>query len=166
MKFVAVYRGEQVPIAVVKRNGQYQVTLKDKTLTVDAIRPNPQSLSLLVDGISYEVGFEKRETHYSVYFYNDTIEMELYEARKFRAAEVVKKTVHAGPIKVIAPMPGKLLKVLVQPDAQVSEGDPLVVIEAMKMQNELKSPKAGTVKQIQVKEGSAVSAQQVLMVID
>lgn len=166
MKFVAMVAGEQIAMDVIKKNGQYVVTFKDRCVIVDAIRPSPHSLSLLVDGVSYEVALEKRDATYSVYFYNDTLNLELYEARKFKAAEVAKKTVHHGPVKVVAPMPGKLLRVLVEQNAQVNEGDPLLVIEAMKMQNELKSPKTGVVTQIHVKEGTAVGSQQTLMIIE
>jgi biotin carboxyl carrier protein len=166
MKFVAVYAGEQITMDVIKKNGQYVVTLKDRCVIVDAIRPSTHSLSLLVDGVSYEVALEKRDAAYSVYFYNDTLNLEIYEARKFKAAEVAKKTVQHGPVKVIAPMPGKLLRVLVEQNAQVNEGDPLLIIEAMKMQNELKSPKTGIVAQIHVKEGTAVGPQQILMIIE
>ena len=166
MKFVALFRGEQIPLEVVRKDGRYVVTLDQKVVSVDAARSHPHSLSLLVDGISYEVGLEKRDSCYSVYFYNDSLDLEIFEARKFKAAEVAKKTSHAGPVKITAPMPGKLLRVLVEVNTQVDEGDPLVVIEAMKMQNELKSPKAGIVKTIEAVAGTAVSAAQVLMIIE
>lgn len=166
MKFIAVIGEERIPIEVNKKDGQYQVVLRDATYVVDAIRPHSQSLSMLVNGVSYEAGFEKRDAHYSVYFYNETIQVEMYEARKFRAAELAKKSVHHGPVKLIAPMPGKVVRILVKEGTEVHEGDPLVVMEAMKMQNELKSPKSGIVKNLQIQEGIAVASQQVLLIIE
>lgn len=166
MKFMAVLRGKTIPIDVVKTDGVFHLTLEDKTFTVNAVQPTRQTCSLIVDGRSYEVGLEKRETFYSVYFYNDTVELELVEARKFKAYELTKKSLPAGPLKITAPMPGKIVKITVQVNGQVSEGDALLVMEAMKMQNELKAPRSGKIKQIQVQAGDAVSAQQTLVILE
>jgi biotin carboxyl carrier protein len=63
-------------------------------------------------------------------------------------------------------MPGKVVRVLVAPGEPVSEGQALVVVEAMKMENELKSPKAGTVGEVFAKEGSAVEANAKLLTVE
>ena len=63
---------------------------------------------------------------------------------------------HEGPQELLAPMPGKIVKVLVSEQQQVEAGDGLVVIEAMKMQNELRAPRAGRVERIYVVEGAGV----------
>jgi len=166
MKFVGVFHGEAIPIEVVKQNGTYKIDLPGRSFTVDAERPNPQSLSLLVESKTYEIGLEKKGDHYSVYFFSDTIELDLYEARKFKATEVTKRAVTTGPQKLNAPMPGKIVKVMVVTQQTVQEGQPLLIMEAMKMQNELKAPKSGSVKHIEVREGDTVSSQQTLVVID
>ncbi|MBV9435390.1 MAG: acetyl-CoA carboxylase biotin carboxyl carrier protein subunit, partial [Acidobacteria bacterium] len=67
-----------------------------------------------------------------------------------------------GPKKIVAPMPGKIVRVIAQPGAEVEQGEGVIVIEAMKMQNELKSPKKGTVAKILAAEGAAVNAGDVL----
>src|SRR3990172_5568225 len=113
MKFIALIDGEQVPIEVVKTDGQYRLTLEENSFTVDAIRPNEQSLSMLIDGRSYEVALEKNGSRIWVYFYNDTIQLELFDARKFRATELTKKSGPAGPLKILAPMPGKIIRITV-----------------------------------------------------
>ena len=166
MKLVAVLRGKNVPIDVVKLNGQYSLTFQEKSLSVDAIRPDLQTLSLLVEGKSYEVWLEKRGNSFSVYFYNDTIELELFEARKFKATEVTKKALPSGPLKVFSPMPGKIVRIAVSENTPVNKGDSLLIMEAMKMQNELKAPKSGIVKQVYVKEGEPVLQQQVLVLLE
>ena len=71
----------------------------------------------------------------------------------------------SGDQAVTAPIPGKVVRVLVQPGADVAAGQGLVVVEAMKMENELKSPRAGQVKEVTVREGMAVEAGRVLAVI-
>lgn len=71
-----------------------------------------------------------------------------------------------GRAEIKAPMPGKLVRVLVEQGQQVEAGDPLVVVEAMKMQNELKSPKAGTVAELRAQPGATVNAGEVLVIVE
>jgi biotin carboxyl carrier protein len=71
-----------------------------------------------------------------------------------------------GPKKLSAPMPGKIVRVLVRPGDEVEAGAGVVVVEAMKMQNEIKSPKKGTIQKILVAEGAAVNAGDVLAIVE
>jgi biotin carboxyl carrier protein len=70
-----------------------------------------------------------------------------------------------GPARVAAPMPGRIIKVLVKPGDEVEERQPLVVVEAMKMENELRSPRRGRVTEVTVVEGALVEAKTVLVVV-
>jgi acetyl/propionyl-CoA carboxylase alpha subunit len=72
----------------------------------------------------------------------------------------------AGPVEIRAQMPGKVIKVLVERGAAVETGQGIIIVEAMKMQNEMKSPKSGVVGRIQAAEGSTVAAGETLMVIE
>ncbi len=72
----------------------------------------------------------------------------------------------AGTAEIISPMPGKVVRVLVEAGAQVAAGDGIIVVEAMKMQNEMKSPKDGTVVTINAEAGATVRAGDVLAVIE
>ncbi len=72
----------------------------------------------------------------------------------------------SGPLEVKAQMPGKVVKVLVKPGDSVETGQGLMVVEAMKMQNEMKSRKSGTVARIQAQEGATVAAGEILMVLE
>jgi biotin carboxyl carrier protein len=71
-----------------------------------------------------------------------------------------------GPKKITAPMPGKIVRIIAQAGTDVESGDGVLVIEAMKMQNELKSPKAGRVAKITVKEGDTVNPGDTLAVVE
>ncbi|MGB6333508.1 MAG: biotin/lipoyl-containing protein, partial [Candidatus Sulfotelmatobacter sp.] len=71
-----------------------------------------------------------------------------------------------GPRKVVAPMPGKVVRLLVSEGDEVESGSGVAVVEAMKMQNEIKSPKRGTVRKILVSEGAAVNAGDVLAIVE
>ena len=66
----------------------------------------------------------------------------------------------------MAPMPGRVVRVLVKPGDEVAPRQGLVVVEAMKMENELSSPRAGTVREVTVSEGASVEAGRLLAVID
>ncbi len=73
---------------------------------------------------------------------------------------------HSGAAEIISPMPGKIVRVLAKPGTSVAAGDGVIVVEAMKMQNEMKAPKAGVVVSINAAEGATVSAGDVLAVIE
>lgn len=167
MKFVALREGKPLSVEVDKEEAGYSVTIGDRHYNVDAIPTGPLAYSLLVDGRSFEIAFEKQqEDRYTAHFYDQTVEFGFIEARKYKAGEMTKKTIQAGPVKITAPMPGKIVRIPVEENAAVEEGTPLVVMEAMKMQNEFRAPRAGIVKKIQVKEGDTVSAQQVLVILE
>ena len=91
-----------------------------------------------------------------------------YSAEIERSAGVQS---HAGPaiegeVRLVAPMTGQVTEVLVGPGDQVEEGDPLLVMVAMKMNNEIRSPAAGTIAQVDVKAGDAVDQGDLMLVID
>lgn len=92
-------------------------------------------------------------------------EIAIVDPKRLRTGETT--AAHgAGAAEIISPMPGKVVRVLVETGAQVEAGDGIVVVEAMKMQNELKAPKAGTVISINAEVGATVSAGDVLAVIE
>jgi biotin carboxyl carrier protein len=68
--------------------------------------------------------------------------------------------------KIVAPMPGKVVRILAREGTEVQAGQGIIVVEAMKMQNELKSPKQGVVQKIEVTEGATVNAGDVLVIVE
>jgi biotin carboxyl carrier protein len=89
----------------------------------------------------------------------------IIDRKRLRSAPSASAHDH-GVAEIVAPMPGKVVRVLVGVGAQVSAGDGIVVVEAMKMQNEMKSPKAGTVIALHAEIGTTVNAGEVLAVIE
>ncbi len=83
-----------------------------------------------------------------------------------RAAEKAASANPAGPVEVKSPMPGKVVRALVAVGATVTAGQPVIVVEAMKMENELKAPRAGVVRELRATEGQAIDAGQTLVVFD
>ena len=92
-------------------------------------------------------------------------EVTLTDPKRLRGAGVAHAH-DSGRAQVIAPMPGKVVRVLVEAGQQVEAGEGVVVVEAMKMQNELKSPKAGAVTELRAEPGATVNAGDVLVVIE
>jgi glutaconyl-CoA decarboxylase len=97
------------------------------------------------------------------------VAVEVAEARSAAVAALAQqaqRAAGAGPSTVKSPMPGRLVKVLVRAGERLTAGQPVVVVEAMKMENELRAPRAGTVREIRCAEGTAVEAGQDLVVLE
>jgi biotin carboxyl carrier protein len=92
-------------------------------------------------------------------------EVSLFDPKRLRGARGAGAET-SGRAQVAASMPGKVVRVLVEVGAQVEAGDGLVIVEAMKMQNELKSPKGGQVVEVRAEAGATVNAGDVLVVVE
>jgi biotin carboxyl carrier protein len=93
-----------------------------------------------------------------------TLSLEVYDPRDLRPSRTGVS--NHGRQEVVAPMPGKVVRLLVAAGETVTEGQGVVVVEAMKMQNEMKSPKAGTVAEVRTRPDATVAAGEVLLVIE
>jgi biotin carboxyl carrier protein len=93
-----------------------------------------------------------------------SLAVEVFDPREMRARTGGGE--RQGGASVSAPMPGKVVRVLVEPGDTVEAGQGLVVVEAMKMQNEMKSPKAGRVAEVRTRAEATVVAGEILMVIE
>jgi len=142
---------------------RYDVVVDGRALSVDVEQTGRRFLSLLVDGRSHEVGVTRRGQGFSVALAGDTFQVELRDGQRGVAST---RSATSGPARVAAPMPGKVVRVLVGVGQPVAAGEPLVVIEAMKMENELKAPRAGRIGQIAAREGQAVEAGATLAVVE
>ena len=164
MKLRATVDGRTLTVEVRGQDGHYTVDLDGRRLEVDVLDTGRDFVSLLVAGRSYALGFEKRPTGYGVFFPDDTIDVELGETTA--GMGTASKKALSGPARVAAPMPGRLVRVLVELGEEVSAGQGLVVVEAMKMENELCAPRSGRVTEIAVQEGQAVVAGALLAVVE
>lgn len=90
--------------------------------------------------------------------------VEVFDPRGLRSRRQVGES--QGRRKISAPMPGRVIRILVEPNQEVEAGQGLIVVEAMKMQNEMKSPQAGRVVEVKAAPGAAVAAGEVLIVIE
>ena len=120
--------------------------------------------SLLIDRRSYEVTVEENEEGFRVQMGADAVRVARLDPLRPARGGASPSTRGAGKIRSI--MPGKVVRVLVEAGEQVRHGQPLLVLEAMKMENEVQAPVAGRVARILVEPGSAVEAGAELAVIE
>ncbi|MFN2517028.1 MAG: biotin/lipoyl-containing protein [Pyrinomonadaceae bacterium] len=153
--------GERVAAAVDGR--QYELEVRELA------SENQGGEYLLINGTDVykcRVG-KKRDGHdsFEVIARGKSYDVTLIDPKRLRSAQ--SSGGHdPGVAQVISPMPGKIVRVLVEPGAQVEAGAGIVVVEAMKMQNEMKAPKAGVVASINAEAGATVNAGDVLAVIE
>lgn len=162
MFFDVTTSGQTARIEVREVQGRYRVSVGDRTLDLDWVGTGEHEASILVDGVSHDVSLERTAEGFGVLIRGDRFDVDLKDAVKGVA---LGKVAHTGPVKLNAPMPGKIVKVLVNQGDVVEAGRGVLVMEAMKMENELKAPRAGTVQEIRVKEGQAVEMGALLLVI-
>jgi biotin carboxyl carrier protein len=166
MRYTAIAGGEERIVEVTASGTGYRVSIGDEVLEIDAVRLQGLSLSLLVGTRSYRCDIEPgRDGRISVLVNGDAHPLEILDERKLRMRRASGKFSLEGPQRVDAPMPGKVVRVLVKVGDEVQEGQGLVVVEAMKMENELKSPKAGKVTELRAVEGAAVESGAKLVVV-
>ena len=166
MRYTAIAGGEERIVEVTPSGSGYRVSIDGEAMEVDAVHLQGFALSLLVGTRSYRCDVDPRKDGRVEVRVNDHIHpLEILDERKLRMRRATGKFSLEGPQRIDAPMPGKVVRVLVKAGDEVQEGQGLVVVEAMKMENELKSPKAGKVTELHAVEGAAVESGAKLAVV-
>lgn len=156
--------GKHYRLDLEQREGRWTCRLDGREIEVDAVLARPNVLSLRIGNKAYEVKCERVGPDQHVWVGSERFAAEVRDPRSLRSR--VRAADDHGPRKLTAPMPGKIVRVLVSEGAEIEAGAGILVVEAMKMQNEVKSPKKGTVQKILVKEGTAVNAGDVLAIVE
>ena len=164
-RFIATIDGRSETVDVAGRDGRYRVTIGDRTIDVDARRPADGLQSLLIDGVSHVADVSTTAGGTLVDLDGSTylVEVEEYARHIIRTRGGAGSSARGQTIK--APLPGKITHVAVAVGDRVKRGDTVVVVEAMKMENELKATTPGTVTEVRVRGGQPVSNGDVLVVI-
>lgn len=144
------------------------ISLDGKIVEVDFESVDSQPVfSLIVDGKSYEAyvyqGEEDLEILVKGKLYHSLVEDE--RERRLRAASG-GSVAQSGPYHLKAPMPGLIVSVVVEEKQEIKKGEVLLILESMKMQNELKSPRDGVIGRIQVEAGDSVEQRQKLLSVE
>jgi biotin carboxyl carrier protein len=149
---------------------RFRVSVDGATSIVDAQRSGEFGVSLIFPDAQHEaacVQLAPGRTHGELLAYlgGRSVTLNVNGRRTGRGARDGAAAAH-GEQSIIAPMPGRVVRVLVAPGDHVEVRQPVAVVEAMKMENELRSPKAGRVKDVTVTAGSSVEAGRVLVIIE
>jgi acetyl/propionyl-CoA carboxylase alpha subunit len=156
--------GQAHRVEVTGSKGRYTVVVDGRTLDVDWRAAGGPFASLLVGGRSHTVGLEPRTGGYRVLVGSDEFVVDLLETTSADAGAVQRAP--SGPARLVAPMPGRIVRVLAEPGQQVEAGQGLVVMEAMKMENELRAPRAGRVAEVHARERQTVETGALLVVVE
>jgi biotin carboxyl carrier protein len=166
MIYEVLIDGTAHKVEIEKGESTWKCRVDDHDYEIDASLTARDVLSVLVGGKAYEAKREYSlagETH--VIIGSERFAAEVRDPRSLRSRKAAAG-VGEGPQKVAAPMPGKVVRILVQAGSEVEAGQGIMVVEAMKMQNEIKSPKKGVVQKIAVVEGGSVTSGDTLAIID
>jgi biotin carboxyl carrier protein len=176
MRYHAIVGGSERLVVVTAHGSSYRIAIHPgpveapsappRTLDVDAVHLHAGSLSLLAGTRSARCDIDAdAEGNFRVLLGDEVYPLQILDERRHRMRKAAGSFSLEGPQRIDAPMPGKIVRVLVKEGDSVQEGQGLVVVEAMKMENELRSPKAGVVKELHAQEGQPVEAGAKLAVV-
>ena len=168
MTYSADFQGQTHKVVVTALGSPAAVQLDEATHEVDFTPIGGGLFSIIVKGRSYEVDVvDEGEGVLAIWVEGELHRVEFQEeGRRRQKAPGVAASGKGGRQTIVAPMPGKVVKLLVALDQEVSAGQGVIVIEAMKMENELKASGPGVVKEIKVQEGAGVGGGEILVVIE
>jgi len=163
--FIAKLEDREASIEVERAGSAYRVRIDGAEQTID-VRDVPGGMSLLIGGANHEVSLARDKDEYDVLVANRRFRFGLLSEDRHRRAMARGGREVTGRRDVKASMPGKVIHVLVKVGDKVEPKQGLLVIEAMKMENEIKSQGAGEVKELHVEPGQAVESGEVLIVLE
>ena len=164
MKYQTIVNGQMFEIEI-NEDGRILVDGEERAIDFRTLREG-ELYSLLLDHVSYEGVVDERDDMYHVLIAGDMYEVEVTDERSRRLASAFMAFGDTGgEVSIRAPMPGLIVSVPVQEGQAVSKGETVVVLESMKMENELKAPRDGTIHRVNVQPGDNVEQNKVLVSI-
>jgi len=164
MTYDVTIDGKHYRLELDRAGGRWSCRLDGREVEVDAVLARPDVLSLRIGNQAYEVKCERVASDLHLWVGSERFAVEVRDPRSLRGR--ARAVDEHGPRKLTAPMPGRVVRVLASQGSEVEAGTGVLVVEAMKMQNEIKSPKKGTIQKILVTEGAAVNAGDVLAIVE
>jgi biotin carboxyl carrier protein len=164
MKLEIALNGKAHQVELAQIGERLRCTIDGTLLEADAVQIAPGIYSILIDGESLEVRVEPDGGGLRVAAADQEWRAEIRDPRQWRRNRSGGSEAE-GRQQVSAPMPGKIVRVLIRAGEAVDVKQGLFVVEAMKMQNEIRSPKSGKVERLLVSEGQTVNAGEALAII-
>jgi biotin carboxyl carrier protein len=165
MKLEVHISGQNRTVELQRDAGGWRATIDGQSSAADVVEIAPNTLSVLLAGQSHEICVTPSADGKlnlragTQEFSAEVLDPRTWSGRRHGGVEA------EGRQQIIAPMPGKVVRLLVKAGDAVEAGQGLLVVEAMKMQNEIRSPKSGTVERVLAAEGQAVNASEVLCIV-
>jgi len=162
MKYITSIENKEYTVEVIDER---HISIDDKVMEVDFKSINGQPVyTMLIDGKSYEAYVYEGEEEWQVLLLGRQYPVKVEDEREKRLKSAGGSKVQEGvEFHLKSPMPGLIVAVSVEENQKVEKGQVLVILESMKMQNELKAPRAGTIQRIKVKPGESVEQRQTLL---
>lgn len=151
MKYSLKVNKKIISFDLTEEEGNYQISLDKKKYSGELVKIDSNLYSLICDGSTYTIAIQKEGKEISLFFKGDLFTYEIPSQRDKGGSENT-----SGIDKISAPMPGRVVKLLKSVGDNVVEGDGVVVVEAMKMESELKTSIDGKITDISVKEGDTL----------
>jgi len=166
VKYEVRLAGKTRVVELERYNGVLKISIDGGSLDADAVEVAPHTFSVLLNGESHQIRVAPRpDGTLTLHTGAAEYHAEVNDPRSWRGRR--HGTLEAeGRQQVAAPMPGKVIRLLVKQGDAIRAGQGLLVVEAMKMQNEIRSPKSGKVEKLFAREGQAVNAGEVLVWVE
>ena len=168
MKLHAAIAEFEADVEIRRETARVSATIDGVKYELEVHESGYDAYLLILDGVVFDARVEGRPESgqpIDVSVGADHFAVTLTDPKRLRGSAGI--TAHADEAaRIVAPMPGKVVRVLVEVGAQVEPGDGIIVVEAMKMQNEMKTPKSGSVSALNVQVGSTVNGGDVLAIIE
>jgi len=165
MLYEVTIDGKNHHLQLERAEAGWQCRLDGLVVTVDAALNRPNVLSLLMNGKSYDIRRELTASGMNIWVGSIGYGAQVRDPQSLRGRKDGAGD-NLSPKKLVAPMPGRVVRVLVREKADVEAGQGIVIVEAMKMQNEIKSPKKGILRKLLAEEGNNVNAGDVLAIVE
>src|SRR5579864_4857047 len=151
-------------LEIERHGGQFHFRINGRAVAADVVQVQPEVYSVLIDGQAFEAHIECDASGLRVQIDGREFPIAIADPRQWRRSQN-QMAAAEGHQQIVSSMPGKVVRVMVRAGDAVEAGQGLLVVEAMKMQNEIKSPKAGKIERIAAQEGQTINAGEVLAVI-
>jgi len=164
MTYDVIINGKNYQLELKRSDTGWECRVDGREVQMDAVLARRDVISVIIEGKAYEVKRERTATDMHIWVGSARYSAELRDPRSLRSRKHSDHT-DIGPKKLVAPMSGRVVRVLAAEQAEVDAGQGVVVVEAMKMENEIKSPKKGIVQKLVVNAGANVNAGDVLAIV-
>lgn len=164
MKYYATIGDQKFEVEI---KADQQIEVNDQNLIADFKSVGDQPVySLILDGDSYEASISTTDMGKQVLLLGQLFEVQVEDERQQRLRQTSSgPEIRSGELQIHAPMPGIVVNIPVEEEQDVIQGENLIILESMKMQNEIKAPRDGTVLRIRVSTGESVNQNQILVVL-